>query len=124
MMNFSTKLITKSAFFGLAVSALVSTTAMAHDADKAKGEKIGALASPESTEIKSLTCWEVVTLNPEDRISAMTLLYGYAIGTKGQAAISPQDTQVAIVTTMTDCVDKPDAKILDVMFEKISELEQ
>ncbi|MEH6758920.1 MAG: HdeA/HdeB family chaperone [Parasphingorhabdus sp.] len=78
------------------------------------------LSSAESVDLKALTCWDVVTLAEEDRAFTMTMLYGYVMGTQGKSEIKPRDIQVAIVTTMTKCVDTPDAKVLDVLKEQMS----
>ena len=110
MTNFSNKLAAKFAVLGLIASAMTGPAAIAQDAA--------------GTDIRTLTCWEVVTLHPDDRISAMTLIYGYAIGSKGKSVISPKDTQSAIETTLTTCAEKPEAKILDIMFDKIAKVEE
>lgn len=84
---------------------------------KAVDEKVDPLAfsSSQAADLKTLTCWEVVTLAEDDRAFAMTLLYGYDQGTKGDANITPRDIQISIITTMQECVDKPDAKVLDIL---------
>jgi len=78
------------------------------------------LASTEKTDLKTLTCWDVVTLAEDDRAYTMALLYGYVIGAKGHSVIAPQDIQVAIVNSMMKCVDTPDEKVMDVLTEQMS----
>ena len=103
----------------IAASALLSSPALAADEKKEEANPYG-LSSKQSADLKTLSCWEVVTLADEDRAFAMTLLYGYAMGEKGKSEIKPRDIQVAIVTTMTKCVDTPDAKVFDVLKGQIA----
>ncbi len=78
------------------------------------------LATTEKVDLEKLRCWDVVTLAEDDRAFAMTLLYGYVIGTQGKSETSPRNVQVDVVNTMTKCVDTPDEKVLDVLKEQIS----
>jgi hypothetical protein len=106
----------KAAIFGLAAASLISTSAIAQDA----GQEIDALAPAASIDLKEVTCWDITTLNEDDRGATMILLYGQAIGEKGMSAISPEAVQVAIVTTIIDCVDKPDSIVHEILSEKMS----
>lgn len=112
MTHYLNKITTRPVIFGLSIAAMTMMPVAAQEND--------GLASPAKTDLKTLTCWEVVTLPEDDRASAMTLLYGYAIGNKGQSVVAPQDIQVAIVTTMTKCVDEPDMKVMDILKEQMS----
>ena len=103
----------------LAVASLAASPVLAQEEEKR--EEIGGLAEDIDVDLKELTCWEVVTLNEDDRASALILLYGHAIGSQGTSVVSPQDAQVAIVSTMTDCVDKPDATVQSIMAIKMTE---
>ncbi len=85
-------------------------------------EAIG-LSSAQQVDLKALTCWDVVTLAEDDRAFAMTLLYGYVLGQTTKSTITPQNIQIAIVSTMTKCADNPDSKVLDILKEQISHSE-
>lgn len=115
MNHFTNTLIAKSAILGLSAAALMSTAAVAQD---------GNLAPDVQIDLKDVTCWDVVTLNEDDRASVMTMLYGYSIAQKGSSTISPEAVQVAIVLTMADCVEKPDAKVHTVLLEKMTRREE
>ncbi len=110
MTYFTNKLFAKSAIFGLAAAAVMSTSAVAQDY---------GLAPATPVDLKEISCWDVVTLNEDDRASVMTMMYGYSIAQKGTSTISPEAVQVAIVLTMTDCVEKPDAKVHQILSEKM-----
>ncbi len=111
MTHFTNKLFAKSAILGLTSVALMSTSAVAQDE---------GLAPATPVDLKEVSCWDVVTLNEDDRASVMTLLYGYSIAQKGSSVISPEAVQVAIVLTMTECVEKPDTKVHDLLLEKMN----
>ncbi|WP_298309229.1 hypothetical protein [uncultured Erythrobacter sp.] len=74
-----------------------------------------SLSSDEPVELTTLKCWDVTTLNEDDRAFVMVLLYGYAKGVTGQSSLAPRGIQVAVVNTMMECVDKPDDLILEVL---------
>jgi HdeA/HdeB family len=117
MKNSINKFVGRSAVLGLSALMLSAIPVLAQD----NGEEIGALAPDVNVDLKKLTCWEVVTLNEDDRSAALTLLYGNIVGAKGQSVISPQNSQVAIVAAITECVDTPDASIYVLMEKKIAE---
>ncbi len=110
MTYFTNKLFTKSAIFGLAAATVMSPSAVAQDY---------GLAPATPVDLKEISCWDIVTLNEDDRASVMTMMYGYSIAQKGTSTISPEAVQVAIVLTMTDCVEKPDAKVHQILSEKM-----
>ena len=78
-------------------------------------QDFSTLSTDEPVELTELTCWDVTTLNEDDRAFVMVLLYGYAKGVEGDSELAPRDIQVAVVTTMMECVDKPDDLVLDVL---------
>ena len=86
-----------------------------------KGDGHG-LESPVELDLRAMTCWDLVTMAEDDRGYAMVLLYGFASGEKGQGRFSPRAIQVAAVTTIQDCVDKPDAIALTVLKSHIGYL--
>jgi hypothetical protein len=114
------KLLAKSTILGFATAVLMSAAASAQNKD----QEIGALATTQKADLATIACWDVVTLAEDDRASALVLIYGYLVGEKGNSIISPQDIQVAIVTTMTKCVDEPDSKVMDLMKEQMSRLSE
>ncbi|KEO90487.1 hypothetical protein EH31_10390 [Erythrobacter longus] len=99
----------------LAGSLITLSAASAQETQAETSAPSLGLESDEKLDLADLRCWDVVTLNEDDRGFAMVLLYGYARGEKGVSAMSPRDVQVAVVNTMQECVDKPDAKVLDVL---------
>lgn len=99
----------------LAGSAIALNGASAQEAALAQSEAPLGLETDETIDLAELRCWDMVTLSEDDRGFAMVLLYGYAQGEKGVSTMSPRDVQVAVVNTMQECVDKPDAKVLDVL---------
>ncbi len=108
--------VSKSTFLGVSAAFLLSTSASAQDTSTETSD----LAPDTPIDLTEVTCWDVVTLNEDDRASVMTMLYGYATAKKGTSVISPEAVQVAVVLTMTECVDKPDAKVHEVLLEKMS----
>lgn len=117
MKNSINKLVARPFVAGVAALSLSVTPALAQD----QGEDIEALAPDVNIDLKNLTCWEVVTLNEDDRSAALTLLYGNVVGAKGQSVISPQKSQIAIVAAVTECVDTPDANIYQLMEKKMAD---
>jgi|GEM_PF-5041814 len=100
----------------------VGTSAIAQDAKEMVDPL--ALSSSQAADLKMLTCWEVVTLSEDDRAFAMTLLYGYNQGSKSDSSITPRDIQIAIINTMQNCVDTPEAKVLDVLRSHVAHEDQ
>ncbi len=97
----------------IAAAAIVAAPVAAQD-EAAEGQTSG-LESTETLSLAELRCWDVVTLGEDDRAFALVLLYGYASGAKGEATMSPRAVQVAVINTMQECLDKPDAKALDIL---------
>ncbi len=114
------KLISKTGLLGLSTALLMGTSAVAQVAS----DEIGGLSPDVQVDLKEVTCWDVVTLNEDDRASVMTMLYGYATAKKGISTISPEAVQVAIVLTMADCVEKPDDKVHELLLEKMARREE
>ena len=100
--------------------AVSSGSALAQSQD----DEITGLAPDVQVDLKEVTCWDVVTLAEDDRGFFMTLLYGHALGQKGDTTISPEAVQVSIVLTVADCVEKPDEKALDILQEKMTHRDQ
>lgn len=120
MTLFSKPLAVKSAMLGALALAVSHGAAVAQNQD---GE-IDGLAPDVQVDLKEVTCWDVVTLAEDDRGFVMTLLYGHLLGQKGDNTISPEAVQVSIVLTMTDCLEKPDSKVLEILAEKMTHREQ
>ncbi len=120
MTLFPNKLAIKSAFLTVSAALLMGSPAMAQDA----GEDTYGLSPDVPVDLETVSCWDVVTLNEDDRAYVMTMLYGYAAAKKGTSTISPEAVQVAIVLTMTDCVEKPDDKVHAVLLEKMARREE
>ncbi len=98
---------------GLSLGALPMVAAQ--ESAEGQTDDYTALSSDEPVELTALKCWDVTTLNEDDRAFVMVLLYGYAKGVAGQSKLAPQSIQVAVVNTMLECVDKPDDLVLDVL---------
>ena len=111
MTYFSNLTLTKKALIGLVSLSIVGTPAIAQDAESDATVK---------SDIKALTCWDIVTLNRDDQIAALTLIYGYTIGSIGQSVISSEESNNAILATLNECVEKPDATVFAVIREKVS----
>lgn len=111
--------ITSALFASLALT-MSAGSALAQSED----DEITGLAPDVQVDLKEVTCWDVVTLAEDDRGFFMTMLYGHALGQKGDTTISPEAVEVSIVLTITDCVEKPDDKVLDILKEKMTHREQ
>ncbi|WP_298336683.1 hypothetical protein [uncultured Erythrobacter sp.] len=98
---------------GLSLGSL--PVAVAQEDAENRADDYTALSSDEPVELTALKCWDVTTLNEDDRAFVMVLLYGYAKGVAGQSKLTPRTLQVAVVNTMLECVDKPDGLVLDVL---------
>ncbi len=98
---------------GLSLGAM--PVAAAQEGAENRADDYTALSSDEPVELTALKCWDVTTLNEDDRAFVMVLLYGYAKGVTGQSRLAPQSIQVAVVNTMMECVDKPDDLVLDLL---------
>lgn len=120
MTLFSKRTAIKSALIGALALTVSHGSALAQNQD---GE-IGGLAPDVQVDLTEVTCWDVVTLAEDDRGFVMTLLYGHLLGQKGDTTISPEAVQVSIVLTMTDCLEKPDSTVLEVLAEKMTHREQ
>ena len=94
----------------------MSTAALAQDTS----DETTGLSPDVQIDLKEVTCWDVVTLNEDDRASVMTMLYGYATAKQGTSIISPEAVQVAVVLTMADCVEQPDTKVHDLLLQKMA----
>lgn len=107
-----------------AIALMMSSAAVAQTSPDTQAEAMpdGGLVSAEKADLTELTCWDAVTLEEDDRASALVLLYGYALGMQKQSVVAPQDIQVAIVNTMMACVDAPDDKALEVLQSKMARL--
>ena len=73
------------------------------------------LEAADPFDLNELICWDIITLNDDDRAFAMVLLFGFAQGQKNDANVSPRDVQVAVVNTIHACVDSPDSKVIDLL---------
>lgn len=109
----------KKTFAAFALAAMLAGGAPSA-AQQSGPEDEAGLAPTDTTDIRTLTCWEVVTLTEDDRAFAMSLLYGYAKGTSADAMLSPRNVQVAIVNSMMRCVDEPDALVLNMLQDHIA----
>lgn len=107
----------KSFWAGLLVAGSLMATGHASASQSDVQQELGdfGLESTEKLDLTTLRCWDVVTLSEDDRAFALVLLYGFARGQSSESEMSARDVQVAVVNTMTECVDKPDDKILDVL---------
>ena len=99
----------------LAAMSLVAAPIAAQESNEVEVDDYFGLESAEKVDFATLRCWDVVTLSEDDRAFAMVLLYGYARGEMGDGNASPRDVQTAVVNTMMECVDTPDATVLDVL---------
>lgn len=107
----------KQIFAGLVLTGGVvamSSVAAQEQAAEEQAPTFG-LETAEKINVAQLSCWDLVTLGEDDRGFAMVLLYGFARGQKDAPQFSPRDVQVAVVNTMQECVDKPDAIALDIL---------
>ncbi len=106
--------ITQTLAMSLAAMSLMASPIAAQDANEGPTTNFG-LESDEKVDFAALKCWDVVTLVEDDRAFALVMLYGYARGEMGSADISPREVQTAVINTMMECVDAPDALVLDVL---------
>ncbi len=105
-------LIAGLALAGLAISP--TQTVAQEQPSQTEVDPLG-LASEEMFDLAEMRCWDMVTLNEDDRGFALVLLYGYASGKASKSTVSAREVQVAVVNTMQECVDKPDALVLDIL---------
>lgn len=111
----------KKTGLALAIAATAWAGLAAQGAATSDSDAAGGLLTSTELNLKEMICWDLVTMAQDDRGYALVLLYGFARGEKGQAQFSPRAIQIASVNTIQECLDKPNAKALDVMKTHIIE---
>ena len=98
--------------FALSVTFL---SACAHtDTTSAKPDMMAKSASAsDKFDVKTLTCWDVLTVSEDDIDMAMMLVYGYAQGAKGMSAQSSLSIEAAFTKGFTFCENNPDSAAID-----------
>lgn len=86
----------------------------AHTAATAKQTHDSKMASEASSsfDVKTTSCWDVLTIAEEDMNMAMMLIYGYSQGTKGVSQQSSSSIEAAFTKAFTFCETNPDATVI------------
>lgn len=75
--------------------------------------------SSEVFDLSQITCWDVMTLDDNDRMYALAILFGYVAGLNGKSQQSGDMIERALTQTGEVCGNNPDRGALSVMQDSI-----
>lgn len=94
-------------FAGLSACAHTSKTAVP---SASASEKISETAS---FDVKTVTCWDILTVAEEDLNMAMMLIYGYTQGESRRTEQSSASIEAAFTSAFAYCEANPDAPAMN-----------
>ena len=107
-----TKLLLNSVFLGFTFAGLA---ACAHTNSSVASSEMAANKTSEASafDVKTISCWDVLTVAEEDLNMAMMLLYGYEQGQTGTNTQSSASIETSFKSAFTFCENNPDSPAIN-----------
>jgi len=111
------RILVRTCIATLVCAGLAGCSSMAAEPQAAKMavKSSDAEPAPETFDLTKIACWDVMTVDEEQRGVLLFLLYGYASGQSSKTLHTGQSIEKVLRETGKHCADNPDDSALDFM---------